>query len=200
MVLPDYSVYFMTMAAVGATLFGLIFLVISITPATIATASAPRERQVRASTAYSALLNPLIISLFALVPHQQIGTVVIVLSMIGLINTLIMALILLQNSVQWSVRFRNSPFILVGLVLYSYETYYAVHLLQSPADSSALNALTDLLIVITVYGVAQAWELIGIRQFHVQDWLSSLKASQKKENASNTVAADSGTDLKKERS
>jgi hypothetical protein len=200
MVPPDYSVYFMTMAAVGATLFGLIFLVISITPATIATASAPRERQVRASTAYSALLNPLIISLFALVPHQQIGTVVIVLSMIGLINTLIMALILLQNSVQWSVRFRNSPFILVGLVLYSYETYYAVRLLQSPADSSALNALTDLLIVITVYGVAQAWELIGIRQFHVQDWLSSLKATQKKENASNTVAADSGTDLKKERS
>lgn len=197
---PDYSVYFMTMAAVGATLFGLIFLVISITPATIATASAPRERQVRASTAYSALLNPLIFSLFALVPHQQIGTVVIVLSMIGLINTLIMALILLQNSVQWSVRFRNSPFILVGLVLYCYETYYAVRLLQSPADSSALNALTDLLIVITVYGVAQAWELIGIRQFHVQDWLSSLKATQKKENASNTVAADTGTDLKKERS
>lgn len=28
MVPPDYSVYFMTMAAVGATLFGLIFVVI----------------------------------------------------------------------------------------------------------------------------------------------------------------------------
>lgn len=196
---PDYSVYFTTMAAVGATLFGLIFLVISIAPATIATPGAPRERQVRASTAYSALLNPLIISLFALVPHQQIGTVVIVLSMIGLINTLIMALILLHNKVQWSVRFRTSPFILVGLVLYGYETYYAVRLLQSPTDSSALNTLTDLLIVITVYGVAQAWELIGIRQFHAQEWLSSLIASQKKENASNTVAADSGTDLKKGR-
>lgn len=199
MVPPDYSVYFMTMAAVGATLFGLIFLVISIAPATIATASAPRERQVRASTAYSALLNALIISLFALVPHQQIGTVVIVLSMLGLINTLIMALILLQNKVQWSVRFRTSTFILVGLVLYGYETYYAVRLLQSPTDSSALNALTNLLIVITVYGVAQAWELIGIRQFHPQEWLSALIATQKKENASNTVAADSGTNLKKER-
>lgn len=44
MVPPDYAVYFMTMATVGATLFGLIFVVISIAPASIATASAPLER------------------------------------------------------------------------------------------------------------------------------------------------------------
>lgn len=109
MVPPDYSVYFMTMATVGATLFGLIFVVISIAPASIATASAPLERQVKALTAYSALLNPVIISLFALVPHQQIGFVVIVLSLSGLLNTLIMVPTLVQHSVQWSARFRNSP-------------------------------------------------------------------------------------------
>src|SRR6266705_3711547 len=50
MVPPDYAGYFMTMAAVGATLFGLIFVVISIAPASIATASAPLERQVKALT------------------------------------------------------------------------------------------------------------------------------------------------------
>lgn len=198
MVPPDYSVYFMTTAAVGATLFGLIFVVISIAPASIATTSAPLERQVRASTAYSALLNPLIISLFALVPHGQIGTPVIVLSLIGLINTLIMALTLLHNAVQWSVRLRTSPFILLGFVLYGYETSYAVRLLQSPTDGSALNGLTSLLILISAFGIARAWELIGIRHFYVQDWLSSLRVTQQKENASDTDAANAATDLKKE--
>jgi hypothetical protein len=198
MVPPDYSVYFMTMAAVGATLFGLIFVVISIAPESIATASAPLERQVKALTAYSALLNPVIISLFALEPHQQIGTVVIALSLSGLINMLLMVLILMQRSVQWSARFRNSPFILAGFVLYGFETYSAVRLLQSPTDSSALNALTNLLIIISVFGVARAWELVGIRQFQVQDWLSSLGATKKKENASHTNAANAVPDNKKD--
>jgi hypothetical protein len=198
MVPPDYTVYFMTMAAVGATLFGLIFVVISIAPESIATASAPLERQVKALTAYSALLNPLIISLFALEPHQQIGTVVIALSLTGLINMLLMVLILMQHSVQWSARFRNSPFILAGFVLYGFETYSAVRLLQSPTDSSALNALADLLIIIAVFGIARAWELVGIRQFHVQDWLSSLGATKKKENASHTNAANAVPDNKKD--
>jgi hypothetical protein len=200
MVPPDYAGYFMTMATVGATLFGLIFVVISVAPASITTASAPLERQVKALTAYSALLNPVIISLFALVPHQQIGIVVLVLSMSGLITTLSMVPTLLQHAVQWSARFRNSPFILAGFLLYGFETYAAVRLLQSPTDSSALNALTDLLIIISVFGVARAWELVGIRQFQVQDWLSSLGATKKKENASNTNAANSVTDSKKDAS
>jgi hypothetical protein len=196
MVPPDYLVYFTTMATVGATLFGLIFVVISIAPASIATESAPLERQVKALTAYSALLNPVIISLFALVPHQQIGFVVIVLSLFGLLNTFTMVPTLVQHSVQWSARFRNSFFILAGFLLYGSETYAAVRLLQSTTDSSALNALTDLLIIISIFGVARAWELVGIRQFQMQDWLSSLGATNKKENASNTNAANVVTDLK----
>jgi hypothetical protein len=200
MVPPDYSVYFMTMAAVGATLFGLIFVVISIAPESIATASAPLERQVSASTAYSALINPLIISLYALVPHQQIGTAVLVLSLTGLINTLIMALTLLHNAVQWSARVRNIPFILLGFLIYGYETYYAVRLLQSATDSSALNALTDLLIIISVFGVARAWELVGIRQFRVRGWLASLRATKKKANASHTNAANAVNDSEKDES
>jgi hypothetical protein len=198
MVPSDYSMYFMTMAAVAATLFGLIFVAISIAPESIATASAPLERQVKAVTAEYALLNPLIISLFALEPHQQIGTVVIALSLSGLLNMLLMALILVQHSVPWRAKLRNSPFILVGFVLYGFETYYGVRLLQSPTDSSALNALADLLIIIAVFGVAHAWALLGIRQFPAHDWLSSFRAPKEKENVSHTNAAHAVPDSKQE--
>ncbi len=165
MVPPEYAVYFMTMAAVGATLFGLIFVVISIAPESIATASAPLERQVRASTSYIALINPLIISLYALVPHQHIGTVVLVLSLLGLINTSIMALTLLHHAVPRSARVRNIPFILIGFLIYGYETSYAVRLLQSTTDRSALGALADLLTIISVFGVTRAWELFVFANF-----------------------------------
>lgn len=196
MVPPDYAGYFMTMAAVGATLFGLIFVVISIAPESITTASAPLERQVRASTAYSALINPLIISLYALVPHQQIGTAVLVLSLVGLINTLIMTLTLLHQSVQWRARVRNLPFILLGFLIYGYETFYAVRLLQSATDSAALNALADLLIIISIFGVARAWELVGIRQFRLQDWVTSLRATRKQTDASYTSRTNAMTESK----
>jgi hypothetical protein len=92
MVPPDFTVYFTTIATVEATLFGLIFVAISIAPERVAVTSAPLERQVKAFAAYNALLNPLIISLFALVPHQQIGFVILPLGLIGIIQTLIMTL------------------------------------------------------------------------------------------------------------
>lgn len=133
-------------------------------------------------------------------PHQQIGLVVIVLSVFGLLNTLILVPTLVQHAAQWRERLRNRPFILAGFLLYGSETYAAVRLLQSPTDSAALNALTDLLIIISVFGVARAWELVGIRQLQVQDWLASVGVTKKKENASNTDAANAVTDRKKEES
>ena len=186
MVPPDYSVYFTTMATVGATLFGLIFVAISIAPERIATTSAPLERQIKAFAAYNALLNPLIISLFALVPHQQIGFVALPLGLIGIIQTLIMTLTLAQNLSGPIAKFRNSLFILGGFFLYGFELYFAVRLIQSPADSFALYAFSNFLIIIMIYGVIRAWELIGIRQFHVKDWLASFQTANKKEVSSPT--------------
>ena len=101
MVPPEYAVFFTTMAATGATLFGLVFLTISIAPERIVAERAPLERQVKAATAYSALLNPLILSLFALVPHQQMGTVAAGLGISGLISTFPMAAVLLPKRVHF---------------------------------------------------------------------------------------------------
>ena len=198
MVPSDFLTYFTTMAGVEATLFGLIFIVISIAPESITAADAPVERQVRAASSYSALLNPLVISLCALVPHQQIGIVVLVMSSIGLINTLLMGMSLLQNPSGWVNRIRNGLFILAGLIIYGFEIYYAILLQRSPADSSSLYDLATLLVVIYIFGIARAWDLIGIRQFHIEDWLSSLNATKKKESSAITNSSNSVTNGKKD--
>jgi hypothetical protein len=84
------------------------------------------EQQVKALAAYNALLNPLIISLFALMPHQQIGMVITPVGPIGIVQTLIMTLTLVQNSARSIKNLRNSLFILGGYFFYGFKTYFGV--------------------------------------------------------------------------
>ncbi len=169
MIPPDYSNYFITMATVAATLFGLIFLVVSIAPEATATGSASLERQVKASAAYLALSNPLIVSLFALLPHQEIGPAVMAVAGAGLLQMLLMGMRLVRRSAERSLLPRNGLFVLAGLVLYFLELQDGVQLLGAPGDSSLLYTLGTLMIFILIYGVARAWELIGGRSFRLRD-------------------------------
>ena len=181
MVPPDYSSYFGTMATVAATLFGLIFLVVSITPESIAAESAPLERQLKVVAAYVALSNPLIISLFALLPHQEIGPAVIAVGSAGLLNTIVMAVLLFRDSAKRPFTLRNDLFILAGLVLYGFEVDNGVRLLRLASDGSVFYTLGTVLIFIIVFGVARAWELVGGRHFHIRDGLSLMNATSRKD-------------------
>ncbi len=188
MIPPEYVSFFSTMAAVGATLFGLIFVAISIVPESVATPTTSLDRQVRATTSYLALLNPLVISLFALIPHQQIGIVTIGMSTLGILNTLGMVLTLIRSTGPSLTRFRHSLFILAGFFLYGYESYFAIRLIQSPADNVSLYFLADLLVAISVFGVIRAWELIGMQRFYLINWLSSIGRAK---NAANGIQPES---------
>ncbi|HEY2596625.1 MAG TPA: hypothetical protein VGK33_22255 [Chloroflexota bacterium] len=77
MVSADFVPFFTTTAGVGATLFGLIFVVISIRPEVAQAQTASVMRQVQVATAYSALLNPLVISMLALPPRATIAAITI---------------------------------------------------------------------------------------------------------------------------
>ncbi len=173
MVPPEYLNYFTTMATVAATLFGLIFLVVSITPDSLIGERAPLERQVKTSAAYLALSNPLIVSLFALLPHQEIGPAVIAVAGAGLLQMLLVGLRLVRIPAERSLLARNGLFMLVGLVLYALELRDGLSLLRLPAGSFLLYDLGSLLIFILIYGVARAWELVGGRSFRIREWLSS---------------------------
>jgi len=98
MVSADFVPFFTTMAAVGATLFGLIFLVISIKPEVTRSETTSVMHLVQATSAYIALLNPLVISLLALLPHAIIDTTTLIMSTLGLIYTIVMGILLLRDS------------------------------------------------------------------------------------------------------
>lgn len=172
MVPPEFTTFFAIMAGVGATLFGLIFVAITIRPEVARSDRSALLPQFQVASAYTALLNPLVISLFALVPHPTIGTITTVMSCIGVVNAGLMGYSLVRVSLGWRKQLVGGAFILGGLVLYGFELYYAIRLAATPHDVQSLDDLTTVLIVIYLYGIARAWDLMETRQFHLYDLLT----------------------------
>src|SRR5215472_12666750 len=115
MVPPDFTTFFAIMAGVGATLFGLIFVAITIRPELTRSDQSSHLPQFRVASAYTALLNPLVISLFALVPQTTIGGITTVMSSIGLVTGGLMTLTLVQLRLRWTKKVPSAIFILVSL-------------------------------------------------------------------------------------
>jgi hypothetical protein len=171
---PEFTGFFTTMAAAGATIFGLIFVAISIAPETVTTPSASVDRQLRATAAYIALLNPLMISLFALIPYQWVGISVSVVSWIGILNTLTMGATLYKNWDRMDDKVRSIIFLAIGMIFYGFEAFVSIKITGPVFESYWLSILADLLIFITIFGIVRAWELVGIRHFRIRDWLADL--------------------------
>jgi hypothetical protein len=170
----EYSTFFITMATVCATLFGLIFVAISIAPEKVNSPNGTVDRQIRATAAYIALLNPLMVSLFAIVPHQWIGIAVTVLSWVGILNTLAISVTLVKSRDEQVDRLRSIFLIVISLILYGFEAFVASQMTRMVIDTYWFSILADLLVFITLFGIVRAWEIIEIRHFRIRDWLTSL--------------------------
>lgn len=194
MVPVDFVTFFTTMAGAGATLFGLIFVVISIKPEVTPSETTNVRRQVQVASSYTALLNPLVISLIALLPRETIDTTTITMSTLGLINTITMGIFLLRDSKGEVKKLPHGFFLLVGLVMFSFEIFYGIRLDRVPGDSSALHNLAILLVLIYLYGIARAWDLVGARQFHIQEVLSPLTSKGRKQSPSDEPHVESQKD------
>src|ERR1700730_17974432 len=87
-----------------------------------------------------------------------------------------MQMMSLVNSLGWEkhggkdemMRWKSVLFLLVDLVMFGFEIFYAIRLDLVPGDSATLHDLAILLVLIYVYGIARAWDLVGVRQFHLQ--------------------------------
>jgi hypothetical protein len=197
MVPADFVNFFSVMAGVGATLFGLIFLVISLKPETTSAENAVVMQQVQVASSYSALLNPLIISLLALVPHATIGAVTLIMSAIGLVNTIVMGVSLFQDALSWAKKLKSAFFVVSSTVIFSFEIFYAIRLVVIPGDLSALSDLTTLLVIIYLYGIARAWDLVGVRQFHLRELYTPFLPRRIEEILSDTLHVESTKDVNK---
>ncbi len=173
MVPANFTNFFVASAGAGAALVGLLFVAVSIAPEQIVSATAPVERRALATSAFTALLNGFFISLGALIPGNM-GWLTLVVSIAGVLNSLSLGWNLLKERQNWASVARRL-FLMVGsLVLYGFEVYYAVLIMQAPTETGGIYLLAWLLLGIYGLGLLRAWQLLGARRYGILSWLSPL--------------------------
>ena len=171
--------FFLASAGIGATLVGLIFVAVSIAPEHIVQANAPIERQAVAASSFTALLNAFFISFGSLIPGF-IGPMTLIMSAIGLFNSSLLAWNLLKERERWQNVVRRVFLILVSIIVYGYEFYYAILIILKPNSVGNIYTLAGLLLGVYAIGLTRAWQLLGARRFGLGGWLSPLRELNEK--------------------
>lgn len=190
MVPSAYVSFFMTAATAGGALIGLLFIAVSIAPHRTVQPSAPVESRVIASSTFTALFNGFFISLGAVLPFWNIGVLTLLVSLIGVINSLSQGWLMLRPWPSWKNAVRRMVLIVVSLYLYVYELICAIRLLVSPANSPLIFTLSILLMGIYGLALVRAWELLGVQRTGLLAWLNPLYKANTSKSVGNTDQPD----------
>ncbi len=175
MVPPEFANFFIASASAGGALVGLLFVAVSIAPEQIVAAQAPIERQAVATSAFTALMNAFFISLFALIPHFNIGFIIMPFSFLCLLTSLIQASYLLRHRKNWPSLLRRAFLVLLSIALYGLELLNGYQILTNPSQTGVLYGLISCLLGAFGLGLIRAWELLGVRRYGLLGWLNPLR-------------------------
>ncbi|HXX78617.1 MAG TPA: hypothetical protein VEI53_09010 [Ktedonobacteraceae bacterium] len=190
MVPSAYLSFFITAATAGGALIGLLFVAVSIAPHRTVQLSAPVESRVIASSTFTALFNGFFISLGAVLPFWNIGVLTLIVSLIGVINSLSQGWLMLRPWPSWKNAVRRMVLTVVSLYLYVYELICAIQLLVSPAHSPLIFTLSILLMGIYSLALVRAWELLGVQRTGLLAWLNPLYEVNTRKSAGNIDQPD----------
>ena len=160
MVHSSYSDLFVVIATAAATLIGLLFVAMSVAKGRSEQHS-PVIREFRAAASLLAFSNSFSVSLFGLVPGNNIGYPALIIGLIGIFFTAAGVRTTLALPVAEQRR-RAQFFLIVGLLgVFVFQSIFGFRLISSPSRSGALAVLGDVLIASLLLGIGRAWELVG---------------------------------------
>ena len=162
MVPASYHEFFSGCASVAGALVGLLFVAISISPEKLSDPAGAAAFQIRAGAAFSALLNALVVTLFALLPQTNLGTVALFTSISGIASTTGLVTIQLREST--GARPREIVLVVALVAVFVTQLVTAVELRGNPRATGAVQTEAMLVVVCFLLGIARAWELLGVRR------------------------------------
>lgn len=172
MVPLSFHDFFTGAATIAGALIGLLFVALSVSSEYLSGDNARTDHQVRAAAAFSALVNTMVIALFALLPGTDLGTVAIILAAAGLGTTLALIFALAREDRRIG---RSDLFMfLLLLVLYGLQLANAVRLERAPHRVSLVVNQGELAVVFFLFGIARAWQLVGAREFGLVSAVASM--------------------------
>ncbi len=158
--MTSYVQFFSGTATVSGALVGLLFVALSVAPERLRGTHASIEHQAIASTAFSALVDALFISLIGLQPGGGLDYGAVILGGLGLTSSIGLAVRLWQSRTDRGLS-RRWPFLL-GFIIIVYAAQVISGFITHTEAGEADAAVTFVYIMFGV-GIARAWELLGLR-------------------------------------
>jgi hypothetical protein len=155
----SYTEFFSGSATVAGALVGLLFVALSVAPERLRGDTASVEHQAIASTAFSALVDALFVSLIGLQPGGGLDYGAVILGGLGLTSSLGLAVRLWRSRYGESLS-RRWPYLLGFIIL-----VYAAQVISgfvARTESSEANLTVIFVYIMFGTGIARSWELIGL--------------------------------------
>ena len=155
----EFREFFVASAGATGALVGLLFVAVSVLPDLAQQAGSRVEFRSRSSAALLVFTNALIISLAALVPGVSLGWWAIACGVV----VLAFAAATARSALSASGRAGGWLWLLVGLVIIGGVEIWTGARLIDRIDPDALEWLCYVVIADLGFGIARAWQLLGLR-------------------------------------
>ena len=153
----DYTNFYLGSTTVAGALAGLLFVSLSVAPQRLS-GGRSAEQQAIAATAYTALVDALWISLFALRPGNLLPAANLAFAVIGLVGTGRQARRLWRARTEEKLA-RRWPYLLFFIMLVYLAQGVIGAVVRRPDTAQAFGA--SLVTIFFAIGLARSWELLG---------------------------------------
>ena len=179
MVTGTYRDLFVAIAGSAGALTGLLFVALSVAPRTPTGQRPDVIRQVRAAAALIAFTNALSVSLFGLVPNNEIGYPAAAFAVGGILFTLGGVRSILADPVARG-RFQSQlGLIVLLLVAFGVEIWSGIVSIAHPHSHTPIDAIGNVLAGSLLIGVARSWELVGDRDTGITASIAALAGRER---------------------
>jgi DMSO/TMAO reductase YedYZ heme-binding membrane subunit len=157
----DYSDFFLASAGVAGALVGLLFVAITVRPEQLRERQDTQLHRVRAAATLTAFTNALAVSLFALAGQNMIGGAAVAVGIVGEVFVLAsLSSVVRVRGVRWG-DLHETGYMFGFVVLFGFQIYEGIRYRPHHENNGVYQALSILVIVCFLVGIARAWELVG---------------------------------------
>jgi hypothetical protein len=177
-VLGDYREFLVAIAGAAGSLTGLLFVALSVAPRHPLNPGPTVIQQVRATAALLSFSNALAVSLFGLVPGNNVGYPAVVLGVIGILFTAAGARSIHSSAATLDQRRHQLGLITLLVLIFGVEFGCGIILIADPGAVVPAQVICNALAASLLTGIGRAWELVGDRRTNITSSLAVLTGHQ----------------------